>query len=530
MSSRLARSAGLISIATLSSRLLGVAREAVLAAYFGASASIQMDAYNVAFRVPNLLRDLFAEGAMTAAFVPAFTRTVAARGREQAWRLGNLVINALLLITGLLVTLGIVFAEPVTRAISAAEYTQVPGKLDLTTDLTRVMLPFLSTIAVAAAMMGMLNSLHRFFIPSLSPAMFNVATIVCAVVLVPVMEWLGWPPIMAIAIGTLLGGVGQILIQWPVLHREGFRYRPVLDFRDPELRQVLRMMVPGTIGVAAVNINLLVNTFLATGLQLGAVSWLGYAFRLMYLPIGLFGVSIATAALPEISRQAADADTAAVRRTVAGALRMMLMLNVPAMIGLMVLAEPIVALLYERGAFLRADTEATAAALMLYAPGLLGYSIVKLASPAFYSLRDSRTPVTVSVLSVATNVVLSYFLVGWLGFRGLALATAAAALLNAVLLLWLLRGRLGGLEERALTAALAKITVASAVMAAAAWYASTRLDRLWPGEGELANLVRVSVSIAVAIVALALSARLLRIPEFTEASRRIMRRVLPARQ
>jgi putative peptidoglycan lipid II flippase len=526
MSSRLARSAGLISIATLASRMLGVARESVLAAYFGASAA--MDAYNVAFRVPNILRDLFAEGAMTAAFVPAFTRTIQDRGREHAWRLGNLVINALLLITGAVAVIGILFAAPITSVI-APKFATVPGKLELTTLLTQVMLPFLTTVAVAVAMMGMLNSLHRFFIPSLSPAMFNVATILCAIGLVPVMPHIGWPPIMAIAIGTLLGGIGQMVIQWPVLRREGFRYRPVLDFKDPELRQILRMMGPGTLGVAAVNINVLVNTYLAAA-QPGAVSWLGYAFRLMYLPIGLFGVSIATAALPDLSRHAAAGDLAAIRRGVSSALRLMLMLNVPAMIGLMVLAEPIVALLYQRGHFTDADTVATAAALRFYAPGLIGYSIVKIASPTFYSLGNSRTPVIVSVASVAVNLLLNIVLFQKMGFRGLALGTAIAAIFNAATLLWLLRSRLAGLEGARVAVAFVKIAGAAVVMGGVAFLVDRRLDVLLPGSGELLRAARVALVIAAALVTLVLSARLLRIEEFTEATARILRRLLPARR
>jgi putative peptidoglycan lipid II flippase len=521
----MARSAGLISLATLASRLLGVARESVLASYFGAG--LAMDAYNVAFRVPNLLRDLFAEGAMTAAFVPAFTRTLGARGRDHAWRLGNLVINALLLITGGLALLGIVFAAPITSLI-ASEFAAVPGKLELTTQLTRVMLPFLTTVAVAVAMMGMLNSLHRFFIPSLSPAMFNVATILCAVLLVPLMENIGWPRIMAIAIGTLVGGVGQMLIQWPVLRREGFRYRPILDFRDPELRQILRMMVPGTLGVAAVNINVLVNTYLAAS-QEGAVSWLGYAFRLMYLPIGIFGVSIATAALPDLSRHAAADDLASMRRAVGSALRLMLMLNVPAMVGLMVLSQPIVALLYQRGRFTAADTAATAAALMFYAPGLLGYSAVKIASPTFYSLGNSRTPVIISVSSVAVNLVLNIALVRVMGFKGLALGTAIAALFNATALLVLLRARLGGIEGGRLAVSLLKISVAAAVMGLVAAQATGALERLLPGDGEVMRGIRVAAAIAAALVALAAAARLLRIQEFTDASARVLRRLRPAR-
>ena len=526
MSSRLARSAGLISLATLASRILAVAREAVLASYFGASAA--MDAYNVAFRIPNLLRDLFAEGAMTAAFVPAFTRTIQQRGREHAWRLGSLVINALLVITGTLAIVGMMFAGPITSFI-APKFASVPGKLALTTLLTQVMLPFLSLVAAAAAMMGMLNSLHRFFIPSLSPAMFNLATILCAITLVPVMHAIGWPTILAIAIGTLLGGIGQIAIQWPLLRREGFHYQPLLDFKDPELRQILRMMGPGTLGVAAVNINVLVNTYLAAA-QDGAVSWLGYAFRLMYLPIGLFGVSIATAALPDLSRHAHDGDAMAIRRGVSSAIRLMLMLNVPAMIGLIVLAEPIVALLYQRGKFTPEDTAATAAALLFYSPGLVAYSVVKIASPTFYSLRDSRTPVLVSVTSVALNLVLNVVLFRVMGFRGLALGTAIAAGFNALTLLLLLRGRVGGLDGRRLAVAAIKISIAAAIMGVVALQMVHALDRWLPGDAELTRAVRVAAAIGTAIVALVAAARLLRIDEFTEATNRVVRRIVPGRR
>ena len=521
MTSRLARSAGLITIAVMASRLLGVARETVLAAAFGASA--QMDAYNVAFRIPNLLRDLFAEGAMTAAFVPTFTRALTESGRERAWRLGNLVINALVLVTGALVLVGILLAEPITRAV-APEYARVPGKLELTTELTRVMLPFLPLIAVAVAAMGMLNALHRFFIPSLSPAMFNIATIACALGLAPLMPRIGQEPIVAIAIGTLLGGIGQILLQWPLLRREGYRYRPLVSFRDPELREVLRLMVPGALGLGAVQINVLVNTYLASSQQPGAVSWLGYAFRLMYLPIGLFGVSIATASLPDISRHAVAADFAAIRGAVSRGLRMILMLNVPATLGLIVLAEPIVSLLYERNQFGPADTVATAAALMFYAPGLLGYSAVKIASPTFYSLRDSRTPVLASVASVAVNLGLNLMLVRVLGYSGLALGTALAAIFNAGLLLWLLSRRLGGLDaERIATAAL-KIGLASLLMAVAARLLWGLLEDVVPGGGELLRAFRVFAAIGGGLAVLAITAKLLRVEEFDEAFRRVARR------
>jgi putative peptidoglycan lipid II flippase len=511
----------------MASRLLGVAREAVLATFFGAGAGPEMDAFNVAFRVPNLLRDLFAEGAMTAAFVPTFTRTLAERGREAAWRLGNLVINSLLLVTGVLVVLGIIFAAPITHTI-APKFGETPGKLELTTQLTRIMLPFLPTVALSVAMMGMLNSLRRFFIPALAPAMFNVATIASAFALVPLMPLVGLPGIAGIAIGTLLGGLGQIVLQWPVLRREGFRYQPVLDFKDPDLREVLRLIGPGTLGLAAVQINVVVNTILASSEPQGAVSWLNAAFRLMYLPIGLFGVSIATAALPDIARHATAADLPGIRRAVSGAVRMMLMLNVPATIGLMVLAEPIVSLLLEHGRFNPSDTQATAAALMFYAPGLVAYSAVKIASPTFYSLRDSRTPVIVSVLSVLANLTMNLALVRVMGFRGLALGTALAAIFNALALMWLLNRRLGGLEGRRIATALLKIVVASIVMGLAAAAVSAWLTQAVPGDALLWKAVRVAVAIGTGVIVLVVSARLLRIAEFEEAVKRVLRRLKPS--
>jgi putative peptidoglycan lipid II flippase len=520
------RSAGLISAATMGSRVLGIARETALAWQFGASGGMAMDAFNVAFRIPNLLRDLFAEGAMTAAFVPTFTRTLAERGRDAAWHLGSLVINSLLLVTGVLVVLGILFAGPITHAIASGdEFGAIPGKLDLTIELTRIMLPFLTTIAVAVAIMGMLNSLHHFFIPALAPAMFNVATILSVIALVPLMPAVGLAPIAGVAIGTVVGGLGQILLQWPALTREGFRYRLVLDFKDPALREVLRLMVPGTLGLAAVQINLFVNTYLATTQPQGELTWLQYAFRLMYLPIGLFGVSIATAALPDLSRQAAAGDRTAMRQTVSNGLRMMLMLNVPATVGLIALAQPIVELLLEWGKFTPYDTVGTATALMFYAPGLLGYSAVKLASPTFYSLGDSRTPVTVSIVSVLANLSINLVLVRVMGYRGLALGTALAAILNAATLLFLLRGRLDGLDERRISIATLKIGIASVLMGLSVWSYAAWFASFQPSESFWWRASNVFSAIPLGIGVLIAVARLLRIEEFDEALGRVMRRV-----
>ena len=519
---RIARDAGLTGAATLTSRVLGLVRDQVLAAFFGAGND--MDAFVVAFRIPNLVRDLFAEGAMSAAFVPTFTRQLTLHGKHDAWRLGNNVLNALLVATGVLVVAGMVFARPLI-ALYAGDFASVPGKMELTVQLTRVVLPFLTMVAVAAAAMGMLNSLHHYFVPALSPAMFNVATIAGVFLLVPLMPRFGLPPIMAVAIAALAGGIGQVALQWPSLRREGFRYERLLDPRDPAMRRVLILMGPGTIGLAATQVNLFVNTLLATSQGTGAASWLTYAFRLMYLPIGLFGVSIGTAVLPAVSRHATVGDVAGIRRTVSRGLAMMLMLNVPATVGLMVLATPIVQLLFERGHFLPSDTAATAAALRLYAVGLIGYSAVRIASPAFYGLGESRTPALVSVSAIAINVIASVALVRAIGFQGLALGTSIAALANAALLLWLLRRRLGGMEGSRLMVTMLKVTAASSVMAITAVLTQHAMDRVAPGTRLAPQAVRLGATIGGSLAALAVMAQVLGVEAFHDAVEMLRARV-----
>jgi putative peptidoglycan lipid II flippase len=524
---RLARSAGLAGAATLASRVLGLARESVLASIFGASN--EMDAFLVAFRIPNLVRDLFAEGAMSAAFVPTFTRQLTLRGKADAWRLGNNVVNTLVCASGLLVVLGVIFARPLVT-LYAGHYAAIPGKLELTVGLTRVMLPFLTLVALAAVMMGMLNSLHHYFVPALSPAMFNVVTILCAAGLVPLMPVVGWPRITAVAIGAVLGGVGQIAVQWGPLRREGFRYRPTLDLRDEGLRRVLLLMGPGTLGLAATQINLFVNTHLAASQGTGAVSWLTYAFRLLYLPIGLFGVSIATAVLPQAARAAAVGDHAAMRGTVSRGLALMLVINVPAMFGLIVLAEPIVRLLFEHGRFLPPDTASTARALQLYAIGLVGYCATHIISPVFYALGRNRVPVAASVTAIVLNVVASLLLVRVLGFRGLALSTSIAALVHGGLLIWLLRRSPGGIDGGHLLVTFIKSVIAAVVMAAIAAGVEQSSRTLAGNDHLVAQAACLGAAIAAGLLALAACARLLRIREFDDAVAMVRDRITSARR
>jgi putative peptidoglycan lipid II flippase len=510
---RLARSASVTATATLTSRILGLVREQVLAALFGAGND--MDAFIVAFRLPNLVRDLFAEGALSAAFVPAFTRHLTLHGKGRAWRLGHNVMTTLLLGTGAVVCLGVVFADSIVTTF-ARDFAAVPGKLPLTIEMTRVMLPFLTLTSIAAAEMGMLNSLRHYFVPALAPATFNVCTILCALLLVPYLPLFGQPPILAIAIGALVGGAAQVVVQWPALRREGFRYRPVFDPRDPGLRQVLLLMGPGTIGLAATQVMLFLNTLLATRQGTGAVSWLTYASRLIYLPIGLFGVSIGTAVLPAVSHHAAMEDAAGVRDTVSRGLAMMLFVNVPATAGLIALATPIVRLLFEHGHFVAADTAATAAAVRLYACGLLGYSAVRITAPTFYALGAGRVPVVIAIGTIALNAVLSVGLVRMMGFLGLALSTSLASIANGAGLLWFLRRRIGGLDGNTLTVALVKISLAATAMALTATMIERWSYGVMPGAALSFQAIRLGVSIAGALVALAAVAKVLRIREFDE--------------
>ena len=513
-SSHLAKSAGIIGTATLTSRVLGLIRDQVLAYLFGAGNA--MDAFNVATRIPNLMRDLFAEGAMSAAFVPTFTRYLAKHGKSHAWQLGNQLLSALVVATGLIVIAGIILAEPLTRMLAGA-YSAVPGKLELTVLLTRILMPFLTLVAAAAALMGMLNSLNRFFTPALSPAMYNVGIIASGALLVPMMPGLGLDPIVAIAIGALVGGVGQVAIQFPALYREGFRFHFGFTLADPGLRDVLRLMGPGTLAGAAVQINLLVNMVLATGEGTGAVSWLGYAFRVMYLPIGLFGVSIAAASLPTVSRHAAHEDFKGMRETISRALRLMLILNVPATVGLIALGHPIVQLIFERGSFSSIDTVSTTAALLFFAPGLVGYSAVRIAVPAFYALGNSLLPAYISMATVALNIALNLVLVNLIGYQGLALGTSVAALANALVLLTVLNRRLGGLDIKQIITTGVKIAIASLVMGAAATLTHSWLLLSWVSDNFLTRFGSITVSIGVGLIVLVIASRLLQLTELDQA-------------
>jgi putative peptidoglycan lipid II flippase len=489
----LRRSAGGVGLAVLASRILGLLREVVFASLFGAGR--ELDAFVAAFRIPNLFRDLFAEGALSAAFVTTFTRKLEREGEGAAWRLAALVLNDLLLVVGTVVAAGVIFA-PAAIDLVAPGFRAEPGKAELTILLTRILFPFLLLVAAAAVAMGILNARSVFGIPASASSFFNLGSIAGGLGLAALLEpryvaavFAGAPgapgqsgdpsrALVGMALGTLLGGALQFLVQVPALRRVGFRYRPIVGFADPGVRDVLRLMAPATVGIAAVQLNVVINTYFASGLGDGPVSWLNVAFRLMYLPIGMFGVAIGTVVLPAVSRAASRGDLDGFRENLGEALRLLVILCLPAAVGLAVAAEPILALIYEHGRFGPDDTRAAAAALSAYSVGLSGYAAIKVLGPAYYALNDTRTPMRVSLASVGLNLLLNWTAVRLLGLGhvGLALSTSAVALWNAGLLAGGLRRRIGGLP-RGLGSTALRASAASIAMglACAVW-----LDRAAP--------------------------------------------------
>jgi putative peptidoglycan lipid II flippase len=511
ISGKVARSAGVVALAVMGSRLMGLVREQVFAKYFGASR--EYDAFLTAFRIPNLLRDLFAEGALSAAFVTTFSQYLTTKGEREAWRLANLVLNALVLVLITITLLGMVFAPEFVDLI-APGFQKYPGKTELTIELTRIMFPFIILVAIAAVAMGILNTKDRFGIPASASTFFNLGSIVlglaCAYWLDP---HFGPQAMVGMAVGTLIGGALQFFVQVPSLYRVGFRYTPTISFTDPGVRKVVRLMGPAVIGAAAVQVNVFVNNNFASYLENGAVSWLNYAFRLMQFPIGVFGVAISTATLPSISRAAARGDMSQFRQTLASSLGLVFFLCVPSACGLVMLGQPIIRMIYERGDFSPFDTQQTAAALAFYALGLAGYAAVRVLAPAFYALDDTRTPMTISLTSIATNYVLNWMLVSRYGHRGLALSTSCVAGLNFIGLFFFMRRRLQRVEGRRIAISLLKITVASIIMSITCWWTYQMLLNTLGRTGVLSQVLNALIPVGAGAVVFLISCKLLKVNE-----------------
>ena len=490
------RATGVVGIAILCSRMLGLLREVIFASLFGASKN--MDAFLTAFRAPNMLRDLFAEGALSTAFVTTFSSRIATDGDQSAWQLASKVATLTVVFMSALTVLGVIFA-PALITVLAPGFA--PDKAELTILLTRIMFPFILLVSLAALVMGMLNAKNVFGMPAMASSFFNLGSIIGGVGF----GWLldphfGSRALIGLSLGTLVGGLLQLLVQLPPLARVGFRFKPDFDWRDPGVRKIISLMVPATIAASAVQVNVAVNSGFASGLGDGPMTWLNIAFRLMQLPLGLFGVAIATVTLPLVSRSAALGNTAEFRGAIAHSLRLVMLLTIPSTIGLIILAEPIISLIYQHGRFTAESMRETAAALRFYAIGLAAYSGVKVLAPAFYAVGKKQLPMLVSLLSIAVNFGLNWFFRFRLGFdhRGLALSTSLVAITNFLLLYMMMRRHAVHLETRALLLTLAKLAIAGIALAlvciGAQWifFQSLQSLRIWQKAIEVVVTVALS--------------------------------------
>lgn len=519
-SSKIAKSAGIVGIAVMCSRVLGLIREQIFAAFFGAGYAY--DAFVVAFRIPNLLRDLFGEGALSAAFVTVFSHYDEKYDASKTWKLASNVLTFLTILISIITLFGALGAGFIVDVL-APGFDQTPGKTELTVTLTRIMLPFLLFISLSAVVMGVLNTKGRFFIPSLASSFFNLGSILGGVGLFFILPKFGYEPIIGMAFGTLLGGVLQFSMQLPSLRKTGFRYTPILDLKDPGLKRVLKLMIPATIGLSAVQINIFVNTNFAASCVEGSVSWLNYAFRLVQLPIGVFGVALSIAVLPVFGRHTANKNIEGLKETLASSLTMVFCLTIPAAVGLALLSEPIIRLIFERGAFSSVDTFSTAQALSLYSIGLFAYSANKLLVPAFYALDDTKYPVIGSFISVVINIIFIQLTIDTFQHKAIALSTSLTMMLNFCFLSTVLYQKLGGFSLGYLFNGLWKIGVSSAVMAALILLLNNMLEQLLIG-GFLLQCTGIVIIIGASVVIYGGLLYLLKLPELQDFVKKVTTR------
>jgi len=542
-----ARSAGIVSIAVMFSRVVGLVREMVFAYFFGAG--FLYDAYVVAFRIPNVLRDLFAEGALSAAFVKVFTDYQINKSEKEAWHLASLVINALAVVLSVICIVGILFSRQFIDLIADGFS---PEKAALATTLTQIMFPFILLVALAAVAMGVLNTKGVFGIPASASTVFNIVSIIFGLAFAYWLSGGGWHTssdkdavpelsaqwaIVGMAIGTLIGGAAQFLMQVPSLWKVGFRFQAALSFTDPGVKRVISLMTPAILGTSAVQINVLINTYFVSQIN-GAQGWLSYAFRLMQFPIGLFGVAIGTASVPVLSRMASEGKIKDFRDTLSSSINLVFLMTIPAACGLIVLGEPIIRLIYERGKFDSSATTMTALALAGYSVGLAGYAAIKVLSPAFYALDDAKTPMIIAVASIGVNAVGSYVFREWLsqygvtpdtphgyGHVGVAIATSLVALVNFLALAMFMRKRIKRLNGREVFSSFIRIAIASLIMSAVSYASFYYLFAYYGSRGIGSKLIEAFVPIALGGITFLLVAKLLGVKELEKAFGMVRRKL-----
>jgi len=481
-----------MSIATFVSRILGYIKDMILAFYFGATGV--SDSFFAAFRITNFLRELFAEGSMSAAFIPVLTEQRVQKGEEEAKKLVKITFSFILVVASCICMLGILFAPTIVALITPG-FLDSPEKFSLTVLLTRIMFPFLLFISLAAVLMGALNTKRIFFIPALAPAMLNITIIIAVVSLVSFFN----QPVILVALAVASGGFIQFVFQMPSFYKNGYRLGFVPEFRHPGLKKMAVLLLPAIFALAVNQVYIIVSTILASFLPQGSITYLYYSMRLIQFPIGIFGVSMGIAALTTLSHHAAKGDFDKLREDFSFALRLLFFISIPAMAGLISLREPIVNLLFQRGTFDYAATQATAEALMFFSLGVWATGGVKILTVTFYSMKDTKTPVKIASVGVATNLILCLVLMEPLKHSGIALAYALAFSLNFMLLFLFLGRKLKGIDGKNILSSFIKSVFAASLIGIIA--GSLLEGELWKIHGyTLIKIVYLSGTILIFIL------------------------------
>jgi putative peptidoglycan lipid II flippase len=485
LSTKLLRSSFVVSLMTTLSRIFGLARDIVIAYFFGAAAGA--DAFFLAFRIPNFFRRLFAEGAFAQAFVPVLTDYKENRTREEVRALIGKSAGSLGLVLGLLTLVGVLGAALVIGLFAPGfVYHGDMAKFDLAVDMLRLTFPYLFLISMTALSGAVLNTYDRFAVPSFTPVLLNICLIASAVFLRPYLE----VPVLALAWGVLVAGVAQLTFQLPFLAKENLLPVPSVDFKDPGVKRIGWLMLPAVFGASVSQINLLVDTLLASFLETGSLSWLYYSDRLLELPLALFGITIATVILPSLSREHATKSSDAFSSTLDWALRLVLLFGVPATVALVYLAEPLIAALFYQGELTARDVAMSGYSLAAYGVGLLGHMIIKVLAPGYFARQDTRTPVRYGIFALVANIVLNFVLVWQFKHVGLAMATSISAFLNAGLLLFgLLRADVLRFSA-GWKAFLIQVSTASLVMLLVLYLILPEMD-YWLSEGFVSRMITI---------------------------------------
>ncbi len=454
---RIVKSASSMSIATLLSRILGFVRDMIIARFFGATGL--SDSFFVAFRIPNLLRELFAEGSMSSALVPVLTEYRTKEGEREAGGLVRITFTFIVIFIGSLCIAGIFFA-PIIVSVIAPGFIEDTEKFKITVLLTRVMFPFLLFVSISALTMGALNTKKVFFVPAIASAWFNVTVIVMIIILYSHFR----EPVVAVAVGVTVGGMVQFISQLPTFYKNKYSLRPDFNFSHPGLKRMGILILPATLGLAVTQLNIFISTILASFLPSGSIAYLYYSMRLIHFPVGVFGVAMGMAVLPALSEFASRNEFNNLKEEFSFSLRLLFSITVPSMVGLIALREPIVNLLFQRGEFDYIATRGTSLAILFYSLGIWAMVGVKVLTSTFYSMQDTRTPVKVAIISVLANIVMSIILMRPLLHGGLALATTIASSLNFLLLIFFLRKKLSGIGLMKITNSFIKTVSASIVM------------------------------------------------------------------